>query len=122
MNWTEEELLLALELTVKRSWRGGNEGSKDLQALSRLLREVNFPGIVPMPPTFRSTGSVGLKVSNFIGSNPRVPGGGRAGNKEVRLVESYYRDPEGVLARARRIRARAEQALASDAHESSGLR
>lgn len=104
--WTDDELLLALEVADRREWRAGNKTTPDFVALSRLLRAVNLPGVSTIDETFRSPSSVSLKVSNLVGANRNVPGGMRDSKREIALVEHFLRYRESSLADAVALRAR----------------
>lgn len=104
--WTDQELLLALEVVDRREWRAGNKTTHDFVELSELLRTSNLASVDQMDDTFRSPSSVSLKVSNLLGANPHVPGGMRDSKREIALVERFLQNREQMLADAVALRAR----------------
>lgn len=104
--WTDEELLLALEVMHRRDWRGGNARDPEFVELSRLLNRTNFPGAQNVGDNFRSPSAVSYKTGNLIGANPNAAGGFKFTSREKELVAEYLADPAAVLARAREVRSR----------------
>lgn len=107
--WTDEELLLALEVTDRRGWRAGNKTTPEFTALSRLLRSANLANAQVIDERYRSPSSVSLKVSNLVGANPRVPGGMRDSKREVALVERFLANRDVMLSEAVALRSRLQR-------------
>ncbi len=112
--WTNEELLLALELLDTRAWRGGNASTPEYSALSSLLRTANLPGVDVIDDSFRSVNSVSLKMGNLIGAHPTIPGGMRTSKKEIALVQRFLLNRDEMLADAVAVRAQVVGALSPD--------
>lgn len=105
--WTDEELLLAVELIDRRGWRGGNSTTQEYIELSEILRTANFPGLTHANASFRSPNSVSLKIGNLIGAHPDIPGGLRATENERRAVQRFLEDPDIMRALAQTLRTEA---------------
>lgn len=104
--WTDEELLLALELLDRREWRSGNAQTPDFLSLSSLLRAANFPGVSDLDPGFRSVGSVSMKMGNLIGAHPGIDGGMRTSRREIDFVAEFLQNRERMIADAVALRAK----------------
>lgn len=103
IRWTDEELLLALEVMHRRAWRGGNTRTQEFIELSKLLRRVNFPKADVVQDNFRSVASVVYKAGNLVGANPELSGGFKATKREAELLAEYIEDPQAVLNRAQLV-------------------
>ncbi|MET2012363.1 HNH endonuclease [Microbacterium chocolatum] len=102
--WTDEELILAVELIDRRGWKGGNSTTPDYVELSRVLRHANFPNQSSIDDSFRSTSSVSMKIGNLIGANPNLPGGLRATERERLFVARFFENPTLMRALAQSLR------------------
>jgi len=102
--WTDEELVLAIELIDRRGWKGGNSTTPDYIELSQILRQANFPNQSPIDESFRSTSSVSMKIGNLTGANPDVPGGLRATERERLFVARFFENPPLMRALAQSLR------------------
>jgi 5-methylcytosine-specific restriction protein A len=61
--WLRDELILALDLYIKK---GASPPASSLEALSGLLRRIPIESELADEPSFRSSGAVGLKLGNFM--------------------------------------------------------
>jgi len=102
--WTDDELILAIELIDRRGWLGGNARTLEYLELSTLLRNANFPNHEGIDEKFRSVNSVSLKIGNLIGANDRRPGGLRTTERERDFVDQFLADPDRIRTRARELR------------------
>jgi 5-methylcytosine-specific restriction protein A len=102
--WTDEELVLALELIDRRGWSGGNSATPDYIELSRVLRGANFPRFASADESFRSPNSVSMKLANLRGANPQASGGLKATRREMELVQQFLESPDVMRALAQTLR------------------
>lgn len=108
--WTDEELLLAVELIDRRGWRGGNSTTPEYKELSEVLRSANFPRLKNPGASFRSPNSVSMKIGNLIGAHPDIPGGLRTTEREKRIVKQFLEAPDVMRSMAQTLRAEARVA------------
>ena len=108
-NWTEDEVILALDLYAKRreigrTWDGRTEGVKELSAL---LRDLPVHPASIRTDSFRSPNSIALKLSNLGSLDPAYPSGTPNVSKTDRAVWEAFKDDWDLLHKtAASIRAR----------------
>lgn len=76
LNWTHDELVLALELYFNAPSARGNERHPEVVALSELLQKLPIHPLQGRPPSFRNPSGVSMKLSNFLAYDPDYAGNG----------------------------------------------
>ena len=94
-NWLEEEVMLALDLYVHRdlSWINKmSDSTYEIIALSKLLNGLNLHS--EKPTNFRSTGSIRMKLANFMSLDDRYTRKslGNVGGLDKKVWEKYKND------------------------------
>ena len=94
-NWLEEEVMLALDLYVHRdlSWLNKmSDSTFEIIALSKLLNGLNLYS--ERPDNFRSTGSIRMKLANFMALDDRYSNKslGNVGGLDKKVWEKYKND------------------------------
>lgn len=94
-NWLEEEVILALDLYARRDFSWINKMSDstfEIVALSKLLNGLDLH--LKKPDNFRSTGSVRMKISNFMALDKRYSGQslGHVSDIDKKVWEKYKND------------------------------
>lgn len=107
-SWTRDELVLALDLYKRIGVV--RESHPEVQALSRLLREL-----VPLteqvdPATFRTTSSIVLRLNNFARLDPDGEGGLVAGARvDEEIWKQFGTDQEALSHEVAQVRLRIPQ-------------
>lgn len=103
LNWTADELLLALDLFFRLDGRGTTEDDRRVQELSALLRVNPAWGDRRLAANFRSAAAVVSKLSNisFVSGGP---GMSHAGRLDREIWRTYGHRPEYVRQQAEVIR------------------
>lgn len=94
-NWLEEEVMLALDLYVHRdlSWINKmSDSTYEIIALSKLLNGLDLHS--EKPTNFRSTGSIRMKLANFMALDDRYTRKslGNVGGLDKKVWEKYKND------------------------------
>ena len=92
--WTREELILALDLYLRRG-PGIDKNDPELLELSSLLSLLPIHTNRPDEARFRNPNGVHMKLANFVRFDPAREGAGLSGgNKlEADVWETYGKDP-----------------------------
>jgi 5-methylcytosine-specific restriction enzyme A len=94
--WTRDELLLALDLYLRR--RPQLPGAEDpyVQQLSAVLNSLPIHTVRPDLERFRNPNGVSLKLANFAALDPQYPGVGmRAGSRlDAQVWDRFATHPE----------------------------
>ena len=103
--WSEAEMILAADLADSRGWKGPNSATPEVVQLSELLKMARIHPKHDRPQSFRSPGSVSLKVNNLIGSHPDAPKKPlRTSAAEVPIDARFVEDRVTMEERAAEIR------------------
>jgi 5-methylcytosine-specific restriction protein A len=96
--WTSDELVLALDLYLRRrSTLPGREDPEVIE-LSRLLNALPIHTTRPNLEHFRNANSVAMKLANFAALDPQYPGAGlRAGGRLDAIVFDRYAEDSHSL-------------------------
>jgi 5-methylcytosine-specific restriction enzyme A len=107
--WTREELILALDVYLKR-WPGIEKDDPELLALSDLLNSLPIHTDRPDGERFRNPNGVHMKLANFARFDPSREGTGltRGGKLEGEIWEAFYDDREGLSQAVAAIKAYTE--------------
>lgn len=94
-NWIEEEVMLALDLYLNKDLAWINKMSDltfEIIAMSKLLNGLDF--YISKPKNFRSTGSIRMKLANFMALDERYSGKslGNIGSLDKKVWEKYKND------------------------------
>ena len=94
-NWVEEEVILALDLYVHRdlSWINKmSDSTFEIIALSKLLNGLDLHS--EKPTNFRSTGSIRMKLANFMALDDRYTRKslGNVGGLDKKVWDKYKND------------------------------
>jgi len=100
--WTEEELVLALDLYLKHDvhWlNSASENTNEIVELSNKLKEFHiFRDDQVNPSNFRNPSGVHMKLMNFMGADPSFEKSGlRNGSKLDQVVWNKYFDNRTLL-------------------------
>jgi len=110
-NWTRDELILALELYLRR----GNIPAEDPEviALSETLRTLSLLPEAERRVTFRNPDGVEMKLHNFASIDPirGVLGLPHRGHLDAVVWEEFADDPDGLTRAAEAVRAAVPGAL-----------
>ena len=80
--WARDELILALELYLRRRRHLPGADDPDVQELSAFLNSLPIHTVRPDLERFRNPNGVALKLANFAALDPQYPGAGmRAGGR-----------------------------------------
>lgn len=74
--WAQDELLLALDLYLRRRPQLPGAEDHDVQELSAFLNSLPIHTVRPDLETFRNPNGVSLKLANFAALDPQYPGAG----------------------------------------------
>ena len=102
-NWTRNELVLVLDLYRRSGVL--RENAPEVQALSRLLREL-----VPLaeqgdPAAFRTPSSIVLRLENFAHLDPQASGGVATGARvDDEIWKQFGNDPDALESEVAQIR------------------
>ena len=96
-NWREEEVMLALDLYINRElkWiRRMSDSTFEIVALSRMLNALDL--IEEKPENFRSTGSIRMKLANFMALDERYESHSLAnvGSLDRKVWNDYAKRPK----------------------------
>lgn len=108
--WTREELILALDLYLRRWGRTViTVSDPEVVALSRLLNSLPIHADKPNESTFRNANGVFMKLGNFARLDPNYAGEGlsRGNQLEEKVWDEFSKDPSHLTAAATAIRAMA---------------
>ena len=110
-----EELILALELYFKLSFGQMHGRTPSVIALSDELKSLELHQNIPNPTSFRSPGSVSLKLANFKSFDPRRTGSGMEGSGLLdKLVwNEFFADQAELVSEALRIRVKTAAQITS---------
>lgn len=109
-DWTEEEIILACDLTARNDWRALPDTDPDVQALSALLQGLPLHPPETRTPTFRNPNGVGRKTADIATHHPGYPGTPTNGSQlDRKILDLFLADPAGMHARAVDLRAAAER-------------
>jgi 5-methylcytosine-specific restriction enzyme A len=98
--WTRDELLLALDLYLRRRPQLPGADDPDVQQLSALLNSMPIHTVRPDLERFRNPNGVSLKLANFAALDPQYPGVGmRAGSRLDAQVWDRFADHPDELTR-----------------------
>jgi len=96
-SWVTEELILALDLYLRR-WPQIEKTDSELIELSALLNRLPIHPDHLGDTEFRNVNGVHMKFANFAHLDPAYPGQGLARGNQLEAViwEQYGKDPEGL--------------------------
>jgi 5-methylcytosine-specific restriction protein A len=124
LDWTREELLLALDLYLRTRPRPPRERNPEVIELSEVLRALPIHPVEGREPQFRSPRSVYSKMGNFQRADPESDWKGlsHGANLDEVIWNEYAHKPELVAELAAAIRAgvalpRAEVVAAQESDE-----
>lgn len=102
--WAEEELILALELYLRRGLL--DDKDQAVIELSRVLNSLTLHSDPPDAARFRNPNGVALKLANFASLDPNYPGHGmtRGGRRDAEVWERYASDEDALVEVAAAIR------------------
>ena len=102
--WTEEELILALDLYLRCGTIAAE--SCKVRELSQLLRNLSIYPDSAITESFRNLNGVALKLANFAAIDPNYVGRGmnRFSKRDVAVWNKYSSDVDALAAIAVRIR------------------
>lgn len=102
--WTEEELVLALDLYLREGLLGNKHS--DVQDLSRALNALDLHAERPDADRFRNPNGVALKLANLAALDPNYPGHGmrRGGRRDAEVWERYASDEDALAEAASAVR------------------
>jgi 5-methylcytosine-specific restriction protein A len=99
LNWTQDELILALDLYFKAPASHGNDKHPGVIELSELLQDLPIHPIAMRLPNFRNANGVALKLVNFRTLDPSHSGTGMdQGARMDREVWNQYAEHLDLLA------------------------
>ena len=104
--WTEEELILALDLYLRSSSSFLHVAHPDVIELSRVLNALTIHPERPDAVRFRNPNGVTLKLANFAAIDPNYPGQGmtRGGKRDAEVWNQYASDEDALAEAAAAIR------------------
>jgi 5-methylcytosine-specific restriction enzyme A len=107
LNWTREELILALDLYFRVPYSQVTQHHPDIIELSHFLRQLPIYADIPKSSGYRSPSSVSLKLSNFKRLDPAYEGSGLgAGSKlDVEVWNDFSANRQLLQSVAQGIRA-----------------
>jgi 5-methylcytosine-specific restriction enzyme A len=76
LNWSRDELILALDLYFKEPAARGNSAHARVHDMSDLLNRLPIHGRDSRRELFRNANGVAMKLSNFLRFDPSYPGAG----------------------------------------------
>jgi 5-methylcytosine-specific restriction protein A len=98
LNWTHDELILALDLYFKDPAAHGNDKHPGVIELSELLQDLPIHPPSLRKPNFRNPNAVGLKLVNFRALDPKYAGVGlQQGARKDREVWDQYSEKRDLL-------------------------
>jgi 5-methylcytosine-specific restriction protein A len=101
LNWTQDELILALDLYFKAPASHGDDRHPGVVELSELLQDLPIHPLSLRLPNFRNANGVALKLANFRTLDPTYTGTGLAqGAKMDQEVWNQYADHIELLSAA----------------------
>jgi 5-methylcytosine-specific restriction enzyme A len=111
LNWSRDELILALDLYFKEPAARGNSAHARVHDMSDLLNRLPIHGRDSRRELFRNANGVAMKLSNFLRFDPSYPGAGlpRGNRLEEEVWLEFAHDRE----RLARVAERIERAAAS---------
>lgn len=96
--WVKDELILALDLYLRRRGHIPSPRDADIVELSDLLNQLPIHTVRPDLEKFRNPNGVVLKITNFAALDPQYPGAGMSrGSRMDALVWDRYADRQGEL-------------------------
>jgi 5-methylcytosine-specific restriction enzyme A len=106
LDWTREELILALDLYFKDPTTHGNDKHPAVIELSELLLDLPIHAVAMRLPNFRNANGVGLKLVNFRALDPRFQGVGmsQGAAKDREVWNQYAHELVALKAEALSIR------------------
>jgi 5-methylcytosine-specific restriction protein A len=106
-DWAREELILALDLYMRRGRRQLDDTDPGVIDLSRLLNTLNFQPTALRTPKFRNPSGVSMKLGNFWSIDPSYSGSGlrHGGKLELAIWAEFVEEPDRLRAEAERIKA-----------------
>lgn len=92
--WAEEELILALDLYLKRGLL--DDTDPEIVNLSNVLNRLEIHSDRPDPERFRNPNGVALKLSNLAAIDPNYDGRGmtRMGKRDVEVWNRFSSDED----------------------------
>lgn len=96
--WTRDELLLALDLYLRRRPHLPGAEDRDIQQLSTLLNSLPIHTVRPDLERFRNPNGVALKLANFAALDPQYPGVGmRSGGRlDAQVWDRFAARPDDL--------------------------
>ena len=103
-NWTDEELILALDLYLRSGLL--DKTSQAVIDLSRILRDLKIHAERPDDESFRNPNGVAMKLANFAAIDPNYQGQGLAqgSRRDTYVWDQYASDEEALAAMAAAVR------------------
>lgn len=104
--WSRDELILALDLYVRRGRKQLDATDPDVVALSGLLNRLPLHGAVTRAEGFRNANGVAMKLGNFTAIDPDYRGAGlrRGGQLERDVWSDFAAEPQQLARTASAIR------------------
>jgi 5-methylcytosine-specific restriction enzyme A len=111
--WARDELLLALDLYLRRRPHLPGADDPEVRELSAFLSSLPIHTVRPDLERFRNPNGVALKLANFAALDPQYPGAGmRAGGRLDAIVwDRYTAEPDRLRQVVEAIRDAASAAL-----------
>jgi hypothetical protein len=102
--WSDEELILALDLYLRDGPLDGKDGR--VVELSKVLNALTIHADRPDAERFRNPNAVALKLANFSALDPGYRGKGmtRGGRRDAEVWATFSRDEDGLREAAEYIR------------------
>jgi 5-methylcytosine-specific restriction enzyme A len=110
-NWARDELILALDLYLRRRPTLPGDDDPDVVELSKLLNDLPIHTVRPDQERFRNPNGVALKLANLAALDPMYPGAGmpRGGRLDAEVWDVWNGRPKELALLAATLRAAASQ-------------
>jgi hypothetical protein len=109
LDWTRQELILALELYFASgadvTGKYPDAPSKEAQALSGTLKRLSAHPPEQQPANYRSGAAVRRKLANFLAAQGAVPGLPNGSKMDTAILLEFYNNRDELRAEADAIRA-----------------
>ena len=105
-DWTRDELVLAVDLVIRRNWRAVRAGEPDAERLSAVLRALTIHPLEGRPEQFRSPSSVQRKTYDIVTGQKDFAGVPTKGAtaQERAVAAEFQAQPDRLHAEAARLR------------------
>jgi 5-methylcytosine-specific restriction protein A len=104
-DWTDEEIILALELYFNCGRRQLDSSHKDVIKLSELLNNLSIHSKRKRNKKFRNPNGVATKLGNILSLDPERSGGlPNVSKRDIKVWDEYSNKLEELYARAQKIK------------------